>query len=113
MPNPARIPRCDHEVAAATEGSAFAFSPASFARELRTQPSLDRFITIAIRSAVAKKRKRVRVKQRIIKALAKLASREEEGITDIIRLVVKHYAKKARRRAKSAKRRSRRRAAKR
>jgi hypothetical protein len=60
---------------------------------------------------VPKKRRRVKVKQRILKALAKLASREEEGITDIIRLVVKQYVKKARRRTKSARRRKSSRAA--
>lgn len=51
-----------------------------------------------------KKRKRVRVKQRILKALAKMASREEEGLTYIIRLAYKQYVKKARKR-KSAERR--------
>jgi hypothetical protein len=60
---------------------------------------------------VPKKRRRVKVKQRILKALAKLASREEEGITDLIRLVVKKYVKKSRRRTKSARRRKSSRAA--
>jgi hypothetical protein len=60
---------------------------------------------------VPKKRRRVKVKQRILKALAKLASREEEGITDLIRLVVKQYVKKSRRRTKSARRRKSARAA--
>jgi hypothetical protein len=60
---------------------------------------------------VPKKRRRVKVKQRILKALAKLASREEEGITDLIRLVVKQYVKKSRRRTKSARRRKSSRAA--
>jgi hypothetical protein len=83
----------------------------SSAWELRTQPSLDPRYPIAIRSTVPKKRRRVKVKQRILKALAKLASREEEGITDIIRLVVKQYVKKARRRTKSARRRKSSRAA--
>jgi hypothetical protein len=57
-----------------------------------------------------KKRKRVRVKQRILKALAKMASREEEGLTYIIRLAYKQYVKKARKR-KSAERRKKHRAA--
>lgn len=57
-----------------------------------------------------KKRKRVRVKQRIIKALAKMASREEQGLTYIIRLAYKQYVKKARKR-KSAERRKKLRAA--
>jgi len=60
---------------------------------------------------VPKKRRKVKVKQRILKALAKLASREEEGITDLIRLVVKQYVKKSRRRTKSARRRKSSRAA--
>ena len=49
-------------------------------------------------------RKRARVKQRILKALAKLASREEEGLTYIIRLAFKHYVKKARKRKSVAQR---------
>jgi hypothetical protein len=56
------------------------------------------------------KRRRVRVKQRIIKALAKMASREEQGLTYIIRLAYKQYVKKARKR-KSAERRKKERAA--
>jgi hypothetical protein len=56
------------------------------------------------------KRRRVRVKQRIIKALAKMASREEQGLTYIIRLAYKQYVKKARKR-KSAERRKKDRAA--
>lgn len=51
-----------------------------------------------------KSRKRVRVKQRILKALAKMASREEEGLTYIIRLAFKHYVKKARKRKSVAQR---------
>ena len=82
------------------------------------QPSLDRVCTIVLRSTVAKKRKRVRlsqgkrgrrkprkrvrVKQRILKALAKMASREEEGLTYIIHLAFKHYAKKVRKRKSAA-----------
>jgi hypothetical protein len=58
----------------------------------------------------AKKRKRVRVKQRIIKALAKMASREEQGLSYIIRLAYKQYVKKARKQ-KSAERRKKLRAA--
>jgi hypothetical protein len=54
--------------------------------------------------------KRVRVKQRILKALAKMATREEQGLTYIIRLAFKHYVKKARKR-KSAQRRKASRAA--
>jgi hypothetical protein len=50
------------------------------------------------------KRRRVRVKQRIIKALAKMASREEQGLTYIIRLAYRQYVKKARKR-QSAERR--------
>ena len=57
-----------------------------------------------------KKRKRVRVNQRIIKALAKMANREEQGLTYIIRLAYKQYVKKARKR-KSAGRRKKHRAA--
>jgi hypothetical protein len=44
---------------------------------------------------VAKKR-RVRVKQKILKVLEKMASRQEEGLTEIVRLVWKQYVKKAR-----------------
>jgi hypothetical protein len=51
-----------------------------------------------------KPRKRVRVKQRILKALARMASREEEGLTYIIRLAFKHYAKKVRKRKSAAQR---------
>lgn len=41
-----------------------------------------------------KRKRRVRVKQTIIKALAKMASREEEGLAEIVRLVWKRYLKK-------------------
>lgn len=54
--------------------------------------------------------KRIRVKQRIIKALAKMASREEQGLTYIIRLAFKQYVKEARKR-KSAQLRKKNRAA--
>jgi hypothetical protein len=54
--------------------------------------------------------RRVRVKQRILRALAKMASREEEGLTYIVRLAYKQYVKKARKR-KSAERRKKHRAA--
>jgi hypothetical protein len=65
---------------------------------------------VAKKSKKRTKRRRVRVKQSIIKALAKMASREEQGLTYIIRLAYKQYVKKARKR-KSAERRKKDRAA--
>ena len=62
------------------------------------------------KSVRLKSRKPVRVKQRILKALAKMASREEQGLSYIIRLAFKQYVKKARKR-KSAQRRKASRAA--
>jgi hypothetical protein len=62
---------------------------------------------------VPKKRKRGKVKKRILEALAKMASSQEEGLSEMIRRALAHYVKKSRRKTKSARRRSRSRAAKR
>jgi hypothetical protein len=58
--------------------------------------------TVVIRSAVPKKPRGVRVKQKILKVLAKIAAREEEGLSEFIRRALEQYLKKA------AKKRSRR-----
>ncbi|PYU24428.1 MAG: hypothetical protein DMG30_08630 [Acidobacteria bacterium] len=56
-----------------------------------------------MRSAVPKKLIGVRVRQKILKAIAQIAAREDEGLSEIIRRALEQYIKK------SAKKKSRRR----
>ena len=69
---------------------------------LRSRLSRDGSYTVVIRSAVPKKPRGVKVKQKILKVLAKIAAREEEGLSEFIRRALEQYLKK------TAKKRSRR-----
>jgi metal-responsive CopG/Arc/MetJ family transcriptional regulator len=63
--------------------------------------SRDGSYTVVVRSAVPKKRKGFKIKQRILKALARVAAREEEGISEIIGRALKQYLKKTAKKKRS------------